>query len=287
MPKLVQAVIMNRETQASDAAVFRKDLPRNVAISAIDVGIRVTNGSTSAQGIDLLDAIKKISLVLNGNDYRWHLSGHEAFRYQWMKFGKPMMYLWTQSASGVQEVWFRMLFGRFLGDRELGLDTSRFNNAQVQVDYDCTLMGAASATTWTSGTFTISIVAHQFPTDSKPAFRGMIGTREFYSATTAASGDIVQDMPSANPVLALGVMCIEDATAEATDITDIKLGSNNFEKVWIDTKWYIAQALQNHDLTVHEEVFKLFADDAQTVDTHMSNIKTGMCHCRTITTAVA
>lgn len=287
MVRLEQAIIMDREAQTSDTAVFRKNLPKAGSYSAIDIGIRITNGSTSAQGIDLLDALKHISLVMNGNDYRIHLSGHEFFRYQWMKHGKPMFYTWTQSASGVQEVWFRMDFGRFLGDREFGLDLSRFNNVQVQIDYDCTLMGAAAVTTWTSGTFAISIIAHQFPVGSRPAFRGMVGTREFYSGTTLASGDLVQDLPSANPIVALGVMCIEDAVADAVDITDIKVGNNSFASLWIDGKWYNFQRMQNHELTVREEIFKLFADDAQTTDSHMNNIRSATAKCRAMTTAIA
>ncbi len=115
----------------------------------------------------------------------------------------------------------------------------------------------------------------------------MIGTRNFYSGTTLASGDLVQDLPSANPILALGVMCIEDAIADATDITDIKVGNNQFSTVWIDGKWYNFQRMQNHELTVREEIFKLFADDAQTTDSHMNNIKSATAKCRAVTTAIA
>ncbi len=179
MVRVEQAIIVNREAQTSDTALYRKDLPKSGKYSAIDVGIRLTNGSTSNVNGDILDVIKHISLVVNGNDYRWHASGQELFRNHWIKHGKPMPYTFTELGSGVNEVWFRLQFGRFLGDPMYGLDLSRFNNVQVQVDYDCTILGAAAVTTFTTGTFTITIIAHQFPYNSPVSFRGMIGYREF------------------------------------------------------------------------------------------------------------
>ena len=119
--RLEQSVIMNREAQSSDTALFRKDLPKAGVYSAVDIGIRVTNGSTSGINMDPLDLIKHISLVLNGNDYRVHISGQAMFRQYWMKHGRPMPYTWTEAASGVQEVWFRMEFGRYLGDPQFAL----------------------------------------------------------------------------------------------------------------------------------------------------------------------
>ncbi|NMC34956.1 MAG: hypothetical protein GYA36_21250, partial [Veillonellaceae bacterium] len=192
MPRLEQVVLVNREAQASDTAIYRKDLPKDVSISALDVGIRITNGSTSCVNKDLLDIIKHLSVVFNGNDYRFHMSGAAAYRFQWARDGRPMYYNFTEAGSGVQEVWFRILFGRYLGDQMFGLDTSRFNNVQLQVDYDATVWGAAANTTFATGTFTVTLIAHQFPYLSRPSFRGMVGTRKFYTAVTTASGEIVQ-----------------------------------------------------------------------------------------------
>lgn len=287
MPRLEQSIIMNREAQTSDTALFRKDLPKAGCYTALDIGIRCTNGSTSNQASDMLDMLKHISLVINGNDYRFHITGQEMFRHYWMKHGRPMPYTWTQSASGVQECWFRMSFGRFMGDKEFGLDLSRFQNVQFQVDYDVTACGAIAATTFATGTFTVTLIAHQFPYNNKPAFRGMMGCREFYTTTTVASGDIVQDLPASNTLLALNIMCIEDAILDAVDITDIEIGKDNFSVNFVKGKWYNFQAMQNAANDVREEIFKLFADDAQTIDTHLTAIKSGICKCRAVTTAVA
>jgi len=273
MVRLEQSVIMSREAQASDTALFRKDLPKSGCYSALDIGIRLTNGTTSGIDVDLLTVLKHISLVLNGNDYRWHISGHDFFRHYWLKNGRPMPYTWTEAANGINEVWFRMEFGRFIGDDQFGLDLSRFNNVQVQIDYDCTLLGAAAVTTFTTGTFTVTIIAHQFPYSKRPPFRGMLGLREFYTATTVASGDLVEDLPTSNPLLAVCVAAREDNVAEATDITDIEIGKDNFATVFTKGKWYNYQAMQNAYLDVREEIFDLLLTSGATRVAHLANLQ--------------
>lgn len=286
--KCESVLLVNREAQTSNTAVYRKDLPKAGCYSAIDIGIRLTNGASSAINMDLLDAIKRISLVCDGNDYRWHLSGQEMFRWYWIKHGKSMPYSWTEAASGVNEAWFRMEFGRFIGDPLYGLDLSRFNNVQVNIDYDATLFGGAvAATTFATGTFTVTLMAHQFPYSKRPSFRSMIGVREFYNTTSAASGNITQNVPSSNPINAFGIMAIEDTVAEGTDITDVKIGKDNFSTIWINNKWYNLQMLQTLGLDEQLERFNLLASDAATRDTHLANIKAAIAKCRAVTTAVA
>lgn len=285
--RLEQQVLMNREAQSSDTALFRKDLSKAGSYSALDIGIRLTNGATSGIDMDLLTVLKHISLVCNGNDYRWHISGHDFFRNFWLKHGRPMPYTWTEAASGVNECWFRMEFGRFLGDTQYGLDLSRFNNVQLQIDYDATLLGAAASTTFTTGTFTVTIIAHQFPYNSRPSFRGMLCISEFYTTTTAASGDIVEDLPSSVPVLGVVVSARVDNVAEATDITDIEIGKDNFSTVYEKGKWYNFQAMQNADLDVREEVVDLLLSNSATRDLHLANIKTAVVAPRTMVIGVA
>lgn len=283
MARLEQAVIMSREAQTSDTALFRKDLPKSGAYSALDIGIRLTNGATSAVNLDILDVIKHLSLVMNGNDYRFHIKGQDAYRLHWMKNGRPMPYNFDESGSAVQEVWFRMQFGRFLGDPLFGLNLDRFNNVQLQIDYDATVWGAAAVTTFATGTFTITVIAHQFPYVARPAFRGMMGVREFWTGTSAASGEETEGLPSNNPVLAVAVSALEDNVAEATDITDVLIGKDNFAVRWIDGKWYNFQQMQNSGLDVKEESYVLYGSNDGYRDTHIANTVSAQALARSMT----
>lgn len=283
MARLEQAVLLNREAQSSNTVLFRKDLPKAGAYSALDIGIRLQNGSTSAVNLDLLDVIKRISLVVNGNDYRFHVKGQDLFRHHWMKNGRPMPYTWDESGSATQEVWFRLPFGRFLGDPLFGLNLDRFNNVQLQIDYDCTIWGAVGVTTFTTGTFAITVIAHQFPYVSRPSFRGMMGLREFWNGTSAASGDLVQSLPASNPVLSLSVSALEDNVAEGTDITDILIGKDNFATRWIDGKYYNFQQMQNQGNDVQEESFVLYGSNDSYRDAHICNTRSAQALARSMT----
>jgi len=277
MVKLQHSILRSREVQTSNLQLYRFDLPKAGCYSALDISFRIQNGATSAINLDILDIIKHISLVVNGNDYRYHIKGQDLFRYHWQKYGRPMPYTFTEKGSATQEVWFRLAFGRFLGDPQFGLDLSRFANVQVQIDYDAVAAwGAAAAGTFTTGTCAITLVAHEFPRASRPSFRGMIGVREFWTGTTAASGTIEENLPTANMILAVGVSCLEDGVAEATDITDIKIGKDNYNVVWIDGKWYLYQDLINNELDVREEHYDLYVASTQVKDTHLANIKSAV-----------
>ena len=266
--------LVSRETQAANTGVYKKDLPKQGGISAIDLGFRLTNGATSAVNLDLLDVLKKIELIFNGTDRRYSLTGQELFRLNWLKFGQPLYYNWDQSGSAVQEVKLRLQPGRFIGDTQYGIDLSKFNNVQLNIDYDATVWGAVGATTFATGTFAPSVLLHMFQPGQVPAFKGMIGAREIWNYTTVGGSlrkDI--DLPSQNPISGIAVVAMEDNIAEATDITDIIIGKDQYRTRWIDGKWYDLQPLVNANLKCREEIFKLYATLADTLDTHMANIK--------------
>jgi len=273
MPKLERVVIVNRDTQTSDLAVYKKDLPTAGCFSALDIGVRVTNGGTSNVNGDILNGIKHIGLVFNGNQYRVWVTGQELFRINWYKQGQPMPYNFSEILSEVQEVWFRIPFGRFLGDTVYGLDLSRFNNVQVQIDYGLASINAVGATGPLTGTFAPTIIGHAFPAAQRPSFRSMIGLREFYTATSVASGENVQSFPSQNPLANYYGFCLVNNVAEGTDVTDVRIGFDMFARTVLNDKWYNLQTYANAVLDERTVIVKILLADAQTRDLPVSNIK--------------
>lgn len=287
MPRLETVQLVNREAQTSDTAVYRRDLPSRGCVSAIDVGIRITNYTTPPTDKEIMDVISHLSLVCNGTDYRVHVKGPDLFRINWHQCKKPMKYTFDETASTAQEVWFRLLFGRYLGDPQLGLDLSRFNNVQLQIDYALSNFGTVG-THVTTGSFTVSIILHQFPLSQSPSFRGMIGLREFWTYTTVGgSAEKVQALPAQNSLKGLYVMCRKDATAEATCVTDIKIGKDTFNTVWYDGKWYNFQMLTNQDIQEPSIKHTLYLSNAETRAVTLANIRKVDCQPREFTLGVA
>jgi len=121
------------------------------------------------------------------------------------------------------------------------------------------------------------MIAHQFPYAKRPAFRGMMGFREFYTGVTAGSGDLVQDLPSANLITSIAVSSQKDDTDDSTIITNVRIGKDNFSTIWRDGSWYNFLMQSFADLDVREEDFTLFATDTNVRNTHLNAIKQVIC----------
>ena len=248
MPRLETVQLVNREAQAANAAIYRKDLPKAGYISAIDIGVRITNGSTVPADKELVDVIKHISLVINGTDYRVHVNGPDLFRANWLMLGRPMPYTHDETASATQEVWFRLPFGRYLGDPYYGLNLAKYANVQLQIDYDGANFGTAG-THYVNGSITFTVLLHMFPMTQPPAFRGMLGLREIWTYTTVGGNAYkVVDLPAQNPLAELFITAREDGVAEGTDISEIRVGRDNFNTIYFDGYWYNFQMLSNAHL---------------------------------------
>ena len=272
MPKMAITTWIDREAQVSDTLVYRKDLPKEGYVSAIDIGVRFTNGATVPQNKDPLDIFNHISLLFNGTDYRFHLKGQDVYRYNWAREGKPMPQSWTEVASATQETWFRIPLGRFIGDKEYGLDLSKFRNVQLQLDYALSNFGTVG-THIITGTIAFTVLLHEFVYPQRPAFKGLIAAREFWTGTSVASRTTQERLPNQNPMTAVYVSATEDAIADGTDITDIKIGKDRFGVVWVDGKWYNFARVMNDKLAVRYEDFILTYAAAATKLVHVNNVR--------------
>lgn len=274
--------LCNREVQSSDTLVFRKDLPKNMKISAIDVGFRFTNGATLAANKDALDIINHLTLLINGSEYRFHMNGHDTYLYNAIRNGSFMPSSFIDTASATTEFWLRMPFGRFLGDPNLGLDTSRYQNSQVQIDYALSNFGTVGTHVLT-GTLAITILLHVFPVESQPSFQGMLAAKEFWTGTTVASRNNLQDLPSQRPITSIFVSNHEDAIEPEVNITDIQIGRDNMNKLWVNDKWYNRMHEQRIKLGPFVERFVVSPTAGAYLDTHITNIKRVHMLANTIT----
>lgn len=272
--------LVNAEAQTSDTAVYKVDMPKAGGISAIDMEFKFKNyASTGYQNKDLLDAINRIELVFNGTDRRFSMTGQEAFRMHWMKFGEPLQYNWDETLGTVwPSVKFRIMPGRYIGDPQYGIDLGKFNNVQLNVDYDLTEFGTAG-TNFTTATFTPTILLHMFQAGSVPSFRGMIGQREIYSVTTTGS-DINRDitLPSQYPISGIAVFSILDNVNDYDYISDIIIGKDQYRTRWVDGSWEHLAPICNENLNIREERYKLVVANAEYIDTHLTNIQKQQIH---------
>lgn len=287
MPRLETVQLVNRESQASNTAIYRKDLPRAGYVSAIDIGVRITNGSTVPADKELVDIIKHISLVINGTDYRVHINGPDLFRANWLMFGQPMPYIHDETAGVAQEVWFRLPFGRFLGDPYYGLNLSKYANTQLQIDYDGANFGTAG-THYVSGSITFTILLHMFPMTQPPSFRGMLGLREIWTYTTLGGNAYkVVDLPAQNPLADIYITARKDGVAEGTAISEVRVGRDNFNTIYFDGYWYNLQTLCNANLKERSYRLGVVCSSGDMRALPVANIRMAHARSRSATGGVA
>ena len=276
MPRIETSTLVYQEAQTSNTSVYKKKLPEKGYLSGIDLRIRVQNGSTSAINMFLTDAIKKIEVIRNGTDRIFSLTGDEAFKQPWMKFGRPPEYTFDATGSAYQMINFPIRFGRYLGDPQYFLDLGKYNSVNLEIDYDMTLWGAVAATTFTTGTFEPSLVLHSFPQNRSMVPKGFIQTREIENYTSVASGNKDMQLPSQNPISAISLFGHEDAIEDGTDVTQVVIGRDSFKERWIDGYWtHLADAC-NRDVWEKILHYKAYVTAAQNLDTHVNRIRTAL-----------
>ena len=265
--------LVDRETQASDDAVFQEDLPTKGGLSGIDLIIRATNGGTSnllAYPTAILD---KIEIVVNGDEKRFSLNGEEAFRYAWMRDGQPPGYKFDEYLSIVQELHIPIQFGRYMNDPLYGMKLSQYQNAQLQIDYNMASVNAVGATGFLTGTFEVSALLHITDANKEPAYRGLIGAREIRNFTSVLSGDEYVALPQQHPIVGIGIYAKEDAIAGHTDITHARLSLDNDARQPIRGRWEHHVARNRAMYTGRTLHYGVYAGDTDVTNTHMDNIQ--------------
>jgi hypothetical protein len=269
--------LADRAVQSSDAAVFRQDLPKTGLISALELGVRLTNGATSGTE-QIVDAIDRIELIADGSFPLVSLTGRMAYAYTSLMLKRRPPQVRTMAVSGVQELWLLIPMGFSIWDPRHYLDLARYQQVQLVVTYSPTI----SATTFATGTTTFTVKQYQWTQDSAPGVSaGHLRCREIFSFTSGASGDQQVLLPTEHPLLGLLIFSREAAIAIETDLTRIRLldrigGSELFNRRTEDA---MAENDEELGLEAIERGSALLAN-AETLDTDINFLQHAIVQVR-------
>ena len=272
MPRLRAAVARDRAAVA-DSSTFELDLKGYKAISAIDLILRATNGTTNNQATYIHADVDTIE-VLDGSRVIFSLSGVQVRALNCYEMGHYPAVTYNEAANGVQQELFRLSFGRKLGDPLYWLDPSMFQNPILRVTISMTISATVSFVTDTT---TITAIVHTW--DERPALRnGHFVTKEYKSFTSLASGDDRGNLPMDMPYRMLILRAFETIIEFHVDITQIKLTLDSDRYVPFDVR-----AEQLRDLNaelVHRFHIPLLLDrtNNDTVDQFLAYPRAITCH---------
>lgn len=261
--------LTNSEVQSSDDSTYIVSLPRSNILHTLALRCEITNGSTSAQDLDLSDVIDLVEVIANGSDILLSLNAIELEKWGLLTTGHTLPSTLNEGASAVQQTTYVLPFGRRVFDPNYWLPAAKTSDLELRVRYSPPI----GVTAFTTGTTTFSVLALITAGGEPGTYRGTLKTTNIASWTTAASGDQIVDLPRGNPYRRILVSCYEAGIADGVDITNVRMDVDNQSRTYLNMAWDNLQALNQSLLGLYPRLdTRLFRSDTDTVDTRIGNL---------------
>jgi len=261
--------LLDAEVQSSDDATKIVKLPLSNVLHSLFVKVACTTGATSGQDIDIDDVVDKIEVIANGSEVLFSMTPAEIRRWALIEYGTPIPEKVDESASATMWAVYPILFGFEEWDPNFWLPCARFTDLELRIKYSPSI----SATAWTTGTTTITVIAFMTMGGNPGAYQGTLRHTTIYDFTTAASGDEVIDLPRRLLYSKLLVYCYEAGIEDGVDITDIKFSLNNDQLIPLNLDWDDLSDLNQMMLSLYpKRTMKLYRADTDVVHTKLARI---------------
>lgn len=203
------------------------DIPKGMKISRLTLLPKVTNPNAYVAVGHPDEIVSKIELI-DGNNVLFNLTGTQAkalgFYSSRMVPVSAVNYMALQWSFCPIDIYF----GRYLWDREYGLDTDRFTNLQLKITHDID----ASMTSATTGYITVKAdVFDQNP----PSFSGYFKAQQFYNLTLVASAVNYIDLPGDLPIRLLLTHCFSDTQGPEYQVDSLKLTEGGDNRIILNS----------------------------------------------------
>lgn len=266
-----RTTIASQET-LSDTEVWEYSMPTNGTLNGIFLQLRATNGATSNLGAQLEQCVNSIQVV-DGGRVLMDLTGPQAQLVTLIGTKSEPRSVVSEGADDVQTYQALLLFGLKLYDEQFGLNLANLRNPKIRVDFDLTVVRAAGATGFVTGSGRISavlIVNDGADAIAPPAF---IKSHEIKRFTTASSGDESTQAPIDAPWARVLVRAYVTNNNPDDVLTDIKVTFDSGRFVAVDekTRW-AADAIGSFLGRVPRLAYTAFKKDTETFDTRSGGI---------------
>lgn len=189
-------LVRNRSLTA-DAGTVYVDLPRDEHIGALLLKARCTAGDPTAVvgSRSMLDVVTDIQVMLEGSKTAYRANAAVGSFFQACATGTAPGH--TLNTVGAEEISLIIPFGRYFGDGQYMLDTSRYTSAQLQFAY------ALNTTYESTGTFQYSVGFWRPVEKVNPL--GFIRSRIVHTHVTSGSAEVYEvNLPTGLKWLGVG-----------------------------------------------------------------------------------
>jgi len=206
--------IKKEVSYTSNSGVIYLDLPKDAKISMLMLDVEMYSSSTIDVTNSILICVEKIHVLLDGAKIAYTMQPEVGSYDYFLRTGKMPPHDLRSRAASFDVMRLPILFGRYEGDPEYGLDTGLYGSAAVEIEY--TLDTTDYDTTTTNLTAWILVPVEPV------SYRGFIRSRiiEDKAAPTASSVHTVE-FPSTFPLLAAFARLYDLDEYPTTNVTDV------------------------------------------------------------------
>ena len=195
---------------------YKIDLPEHGNLSSLILrvsGDQLTGYGQGAHDWRIIDEISKIAILANGATIIKSLTGYQVQALAFFDQGVLPPGSWRNYASNTQFEYLLINFGRWMGDTELGLDLSKYDNVELQIT------NTATAADFTS--LSVSILGVYVRDANVNQFKGCMRTEEWRAWTTVSDEWKYNDMPVEHRIRRILLQAIPDQDADFNNETDM------------------------------------------------------------------
>jgi hypothetical protein len=217
----VRDVYLLNEQTLKDADTVVVDLTKNLKILYLTLRYTNTNGATSNTLARLNSMVTKLACI-DASQVLHSLSMAEEQAKNFFDYKRLPYQALTQAAGGTVKEECVIDFRRMPGDKNFYLDTSRFQNPQLQLTHDFTISATAGFAT---GDGKLTIIARVIDSGAE-ANNGFVMAKELDSFSSASSGDHTTDLPLDFPLASILVLNPVDSKRPDETLSNFKLSQD-------------------------------------------------------------
>jgi hypothetical protein len=216
-----------REAVVSDeVSTVVIDLPRSNILSGLVLNVHATNGATAGAQYPP-DMVKKIEVIADGSKELYSLDGREAFLATYALTGRIPPCGHSKAANAEQFTSILVPFGRFIGDADYYLNCAEYTSLELRITFNATV----GATGIVDNSLYLEVLGLMAMEGAPAPRRGTFKTSRKYNFTSAASGDVVLDLPRANLYRKLIVATLGEGKLVRDTYSRVSFDVNNGEKI--------------------------------------------------------
>ncbi len=215
----------------ADSGEYTFSIDTEDVITRLDVEFKATNGATNNQACNIADVVTSIELM-NGSEPIVSVSGKELAGVVAYRNGKFPVGLISETPAAVQSLRMPIDFGRWYGDEQLALDTSKMNKLQFRIKWNLAEVNAVGATGFVTATARLTVLAHILEGGQAPI--GYLSLKRHALFTTAASGVEPILLPVDKPIRSISIRSHEAGTGMLSGISHVKVNVNENKDIPLD-----------------------------------------------------